>query len=166
MTALAPGRRARQAFVFASVLASLATTAEAWADPSETASTASTASAPPATPRTAAPTGESFQKSLGIATAGAGVIALSLGGVLGLATVARRNEADDHCRGDLCDATGVGLVDAARGDGQAAALAAVAGGLLLAGGLTLYLTAPRDLLPTQTLSVAMGPSGAYLRFIR
>ncbi len=85
------------------------------------------------------------QKIAGVVTAGAGAAALVVGSVLGGLTIARNNDAAKFCRADdptLCKAEGVALGQDARTFGTASTAAFIAGGVLAAGGVVVFLTAP------------------------
>lgn len=84
------------------------------------------------------------QRTLGVIAMGAGVVGVAVGTVFGLRTSSTWSEAQTHCRGIDCDATGVDLANQARSSGNISTVAFVAGGALLAGGAVLYFTAPRD----------------------
>lgn len=83
------------------------------------------------------------QRILGLVAIGAGVIGLGVGGYFGLRTHSKWSEAQDHCKGVDCDATGVDLATVAKNDGTISTIAFIAGGALAAGGLVLVLTAPK-----------------------
>jgi hypothetical protein len=85
------------------------------------------------------------QQTAGWILGGAGVTALVAGGVLGY-IAHRKNEASlDYCRADrpnACTAEGVTRRESARDFATASTIVMIGGGALVAGGLTLVLTAP------------------------
>lgn len=85
----------------------------------------------------------STQRTIGWVVAGAGLAGLGVGAGFGLDSLQKRNRANDHCNGDLCDATGVSLRDKAMTSGNVATIVGIAGGAVVLGGLVLVLTAPR-----------------------
>lgn len=93
----------------------------------------------------AAPSARPWQKPTGIAAVSLGAAGVAVGAVLGGLTFARTADSrkDGRCDAQsVCDAAGVSLRNEARAFGDASTAAFVVGGALLAGGLTLILTAP------------------------
>lgn len=86
------------------------------------------------------------QRTLGIVAAAAGGVGLAVGTFFGVRTSSSWSDATAHCVsssvGLECDAAGVDLASEARQSGNISTIAFVAGGVLLAGGAVLYLTAP------------------------
>src|SRR6185369_8069767 len=85
------------------------------------------------------------QRIAGIAVGGAGIAGVIVGAVFGAQAIAKKNASNEggQCDAkDLCDATGSGL----RQDGLRAAtistIAMIAGGVAVAGGVVLVVTAP------------------------
>lgn len=129
------------------------------ASPAEAAPSPSTSAAPASTTTTTSATSPyaaagtfpepveehtSPQRVLGWVGVGVGAAGLLTAGYLGLRSLGRRNDARDHCNGDLCDARGVELRAEAIRAGNASTIATIAGGALLAGGIVLVATTPRD----------------------
>jgi hypothetical protein len=82
---------------------------------------------------------------LGLASAGVGVISLGLGAIFGL--VAANKQSDANCPDNRCDASKGGSSTRLRDAQSAGNLSTVffiGGGVLAAGGLTLYLLAPKS----------------------
>ena len=74
-----------------------------------------------------------------------GVAGLVVGGVLGGLAIGKNNEAAAFCRPDeptLCSAQGVALGQDVKALGTASTVAIVAGSVLAAGGVVLFLVAP------------------------
>jgi len=89
----------------------------------------------------------STQRILGIAGMGLGGAGVILGAVFGLRTSSKWSEAkDQHCTGTQtgieCDRTGVELATDAKNAGTISTISFIAGGVFLAGGAVLFLTAP------------------------
>lgn len=98
----------------------------------------------------------SGQRVAGLVVGGVGIVGLGLGAFFGLQAKSHLDDsnADGHCHdGNKCDAIGV----QARSDAQSAAtistIAFAAGAVAVAGGLVLYLTAPKG-----ASHVAIAPS--------
>jgi hypothetical protein len=83
------------------------------------------------------------RRTLGLIVAGAGVLGIATGTGFGLTSIGKRDEAQSHCHGDVCTATGVGLRSDAMSAGNAATVSMALGAASLAGGLILILTAPK-----------------------
>ncbi len=84
----------------------------------------------------------STQRGIGWVASGLGVAGLGVAAGFGLDSLAKRNQARNHCDGDLCDAQGVDLRDRAIRSGNVATISTIAGGAALLGGIVLILTAP------------------------
>lgn len=86
------------------------------------------------------------RKVLGLASTGTGVIALGVAGVLTLTAKSKYNAAlDDHCMGEtnLCDAEGLSATKNARKRANHATIVSIVGGVAIAAGVVLYVTAPK-----------------------
>jgi len=135
--------------------------------------------APPATPTGRAATtpppetnAGSTQRVVGIAAAGAGVIGVVIGSVLGLVAKSKldQSNADDHCDPSGCDDTGLSLRHSAVTAATGSTVGFIAGGVLIAGGAVLWFTAPHpssappDSAHPQTarLGLAPTPNGVVL----
>ena len=105
----------------------------------------------PATP-SAAPASEgsaaSPLKTVGLVVGGVGVAGLVAGGIFGVIAISKNSSANSgHCGGSFgganeCDATGVSLRSDAVNAGNVSTIALIAGGVLAAGGATMWLVAP------------------------
>jgi hypothetical protein len=99
------------------------------------------APAPPPPP----PPGAATQRAAGIAVGAAGVAGLAIGALFGLQAMSKQSDsdADGHCdSAGYCDDTGLGLRDEAISAATISTIGFIAGGLALAGGAALLLTAP------------------------
>jgi hypothetical protein len=83
------------------------------------------------------------QRAVGFIIGGLGVASLGVSAGFAIDSLQKRNEAKDHCAGDLCDASGVELRDRAMNSGDVATITGIAGGAALLGGAVLVFTAPR-----------------------
>jgi hypothetical protein len=91
-------------------------------------------------------------------------VAVVVGSVFGLRASSTYHEAlDDHCpRGPTsCDPTGVSEGHNAHSDAAISTVAFIAGGVLVAGGATLYFATPRD--TTVGVGASVGGGGLALR---
>jgi len=101
-------------------------------------------------------------KTVGLIVGGVGVAGLAVGGVFGILALSKNSSANSgHCGGSLgganqCDATGVSLRNQAVGFGNVSTVAFIAGGVLAAGGATLWLVAPSGHIQA---APAMGQNG-------
>ncbi|AKU95232.1 hypothetical protein AKJ09_01896 [Labilithrix luteola] len=110
------------------------------------------------------------QRILGLVAIGAGVVGLGVGGYFGLRTNSKWSEAQEHCKGVDCDATGVDLAQVAKNDGTISTIAFIAGGALAVGGLVLVLTAPNksssstgaSTANTASVNVGVGPGSVLV----
>ncbi len=105
--------------------------------------------APSAVPTatTAPDTGMPLQKKIAIGAGAAGVAGLVLGGVFGGLTMGKVGDSNKSCvkQSDgtfRCDAAGAQLRDDAKGLSMISTVGLIAGGVLAAGGVVLWLTAP------------------------
>jgi hypothetical protein len=82
-------------------------------------------------------------KVIGLVTAGVGVVALGVGGVIAFSAKGAYTDARDaHCTGGVCDADGKRLTDDARTRANTATIVMGVGAVLAVGGAILWLTAP------------------------
>jgi hypothetical protein len=114
--------------------------------------------APPADSTTPSSSG-STQRLLGVITGGVGVVGIGVGSVFGAIAMGKNNSASGHCNGSVCDAPTVSTLNDARTDATVSTVAFAAGGVLLAAGVVLYLTAPKG-APTAGLILSPGAGGS------
>ena len=81
------------------------------------------------------------QRTLGIAVAGAGLVAVGVGTILGLNAVSTYDSTRAHCDDSVCDARGVELTDSAKTSALWSTIAFGAGAAAIAGGAFLFFTA-------------------------
>lgn len=107
------------------------------------------------------------QRIVGIAVAGIGVVGVAVGGVFGLVALGKKGDTTINCSSDLsrCNSAGVSAMSTARTDATISTIGFIAGGALLAGGVVLYLTAPKPgEEKTVGLRITPNGSGANLSF--
>lgn len=88
---------------------------------------------------------------IGIVTAAAGVVALGVGGGFALSANAKNNKSEPFCTSNVCSAEGLGFRNDAISAGNVATGFFIAGGVLTAAGLGMWLFAPS---PTPSASAA------------
>ena len=96
------------------------------------------------------------QRATGLIVGAAGLAGLGVGAYFGVVSLDRHRDAEPHCAGNVCDATGVSLRDDARQAGNASTVAFAAGGALLLGGVITYALAPRATVYRPTVAVGPG----------
>jgi hypothetical protein len=85
------------------------------------------------------------QKTAALAVGGAGVIGLALGTIFGVKAIGKKSDADTACQPNAptqCNAAGVALRHEEKNAGTISTASFVAGGVALAGGVVLFVTAP------------------------
>jgi hypothetical protein len=112
---------------------------------------------PPPSPSPASP--GSTQRVLGVVVAAVGLGGVAAGSVFGVLAGSHKSDAWPHCSGTQCDATGISDLSDARRAATVSTIGFIAGGALLAGGVVLYLVAPRG-SPATGLLVAPGADGS------
>lgn len=135
---------------------------------STTTASSSSTSSPSAIHADSASRG-SAQRTAGILVAGLGVAGAVVGGIFGVLSIAKNNEADKSCQPPdhtRCTAQGIDAASSATTTGNVSTSAFIAGGVLFAGGLVLYLTAPSGsaLAVTPSASPQGGALGLTARF--
>lgn len=104
----------------------------------------------------------SAQRTTGLVFGGAGVIGVGLGSFFGLRASSKWSDAKATCTDYPfdCGTKGTDLSSSARSAGTVATIAFVAGGALLATGIVLYLTAPKN---ESSLALSVGPRAASIQ---
>lgn len=99
------------------------------------------------------------QRAIGIGVAAGGVVGIGVGVVFGLFASGKKSDAEPNCNQDLsaCNGAGVDSMKSARTDATISTIGFVAGGVLLAGGAALYLTAPKG-EPAKTIGLSVAPT--------
>lgn len=99
----------------------------------------------------------------GLVAAGVGLVGVGLGAAFGLVASSRLSDsnADNHCDAqNTCDAVGLGLRADAKSAATISTIGFIAGGVLIAGGLTMFVLAPKS-SPAQTALVPALGGGFY-----
>lgn len=97
----------------------------------------------PTTPGQEEPRGLGTQRTLALVAAGVGVVGVGIGTVFGLRDMSKLSDAESHCTGNSCDATGVTLRDEAVSAGNISTIAFGVGLVAIAGAAVLWFTAPK-----------------------
>lgn len=96
------------------------------------------------------------QKILAVVAGGIGVVGVGVGSAFGLIAMSKKNDAQKVCP-DLCkDSSGVSQWSDAKSAGNVSTVAFVVGGVALAAGAVLWLTAPSS-TPGPSARVGVGP---------
>lgn len=86
----------------------------------------------------------STQRLLGVVAGGVGIVGIGVGTVFGLKAKSTYNDAVDGCDAEhQCPQGSLDKADDASSQATLSTVSFIAGGVLLAGGAVLYLTAPR-----------------------
>jgi hypothetical protein len=104
---------------------------------------------PPSGPRSANGSG---LRTAGIVVGATGIVGLVVGAVFGVDALSTKSA---HCSGDLCDD---GASSRAYGQATASTVGFVAGGVLLAGGVTLWVLAPKSGASKPAMGFAVVPA--------
>ncbi len=126
------------------------------------APTPATAPAAPAAPpadTTTPPSSGGAQRTIALITGGVGIAGLGVGGVFGILAMSKNNSTSGHCNGSVCDAPTIASLSDARTDATVSTVGFVAGGVLIAAGAVLYLTAPKG-PPSTGLVLSPGAGGS------
>ena len=101
----------------------------------------------------------STQRVIGLGLGIAGIGAGAVGTYFGLRAMQKRDESevDGHCAGSTCNEFGYDARQDAYQSGNISTGLFIAGGVVFAGGLALFLTAPKR-TKTQTTAILVGPS--------
>lgn len=97
----------------------------------------------------------------GIAAIGVGVVGLVAASVAGVVALGKKNDASLSCGPDfkVCSTGGKALVDDAKATGVVSTIGFIAGGVLVAAGVTLILVAPKG---EKKVEASLGAPGAQL----
>ena len=101
--------------------------------------------------------GGSALKTTGLVMGSVGILGLGVGTVFGILAIDQNNQAKDAgCTGSGCpNSAGVGLTNDALTSATVSTVAMIAGGVLLAGGATLYFLAPDD---SEVAAIGISPT--------
>jgi len=101
----------------------------------------------------------------GIGLAGAGAVSLGIGGYFLSSALTKKDDSARDCGGNLCGPEGAADRRAAVADGDRATVFAIAGGVLAAGGATLFVVGrlragrTESAEPHGSLGIGVGPAG-------
>ena len=84
------------------------------------------------------------QRIAGLTIGALGIVGLGVGAAFAIVSKGKHDDAESHCTGNQCDATGVSLRSDAIHAGNAATIALAVGGAALVGGGIVFFTAPRE----------------------
>ena len=107
--------------------------------------------------------GLGVQKTLAIVAGGVGLASVGVGSAFGLTAMAKKADAEKACPRDCADQNGVNLWDDAARAGNVSTAAFIVGGVMLAAGAALWLTAHGDSTRGPTAQVGIGPGAIQLR---
>jgi hypothetical protein len=128
-------------------IAHIATTRVAAIESSMSSSSARAgAEQPPAAPSMIPPTSSAWSpmKTWALAAGGVGVVAIGIGATFGVIAKAKDDDANQYCTGDVCsDSRALTLTDEATSAARVADVAFITGAIFLAGGVALWLLAPK-----------------------
>jgi serine/threonine-protein kinase len=124
------------------------------------------ASPPPAADTEAAPASTSRSNlwpTVGLVAAGVGVVGLGVGTYFGFDAISKNNASNQSgCNGNTCTAGAYSTREDAKSSATLSTVSFVAGGLLAAGGVTLWLLAPRGDSAVQVAPVALAGGGGMM----
>ncbi len=107
--------------------------------------------------------GPSTLQIAGYATAGVGVVALGVGGVLGISSQNKEKSAEEKCIDGVCKEATEGDFDSAKQMASTANILFIAGGVLAATGVTLVIVggkSPTEKPPTSAARLQLSPLAA------
>jgi hypothetical protein len=96
------------------------------------------------------------QKILAVVAGAVGVVGVGLGSAFGLIALSKKNDAQNACPDQCKDPSGVSQWSDAKSAGNVSTVAFVVGGVALAAGAVLWLTAPSS-TPGPSAQVGVGP---------
>jgi hypothetical protein len=132
--------------------------------PAATAAPMTAAASPSPPPEPAAPSAPwSTQRWIGVGVGGAGVVGIAIGSIFGLTAKSKLDQsnsgssppcdATNHCNGD-----GLSLRQSSSDAATVSTIGFIAGGVALAGGVVLFLTAPRGASATAGTAWTLTPT--------
>lgn len=161
LSASAPAKRPWQASVTIRLGPSQeAVTIQPLADAPDSGQAANTP-APPAPPPVTESSSGNTQRYIAYGLGGLGIVAVGVGTAFGLTAISKNKESDDKgCFGNQCTAPGASLRKDARSAGTLSTVAFALGGAAVAGGVTLFFTAPSAKHESRpSARVLLGPGG-------
>jgi hypothetical protein len=165
VSASAPGKRTWKSTVTAPegpghVGVLLPALEEAPVEPPGAAAT-STAAAPASPTSDRSPSDGKTQRVVAYVLGGVGLVGIGIGTGFGLSAISKFNESNENgCNGNDCTETAATTRREAQSAGTISTVAFVVGGVALAGGVVLFLTAPRKSRgPTASARLTLAPGG-------
>ena len=120
--------------------------------PPTTPTASATATATEGSSQTTTPTssgGFGVQKGLAVGAGVVGLAGVALGTVFGLQMFSKKSDSQSHCNAqNACDPTGLQDVNDGKNAGNLSTVFFAIGGVALAGGIALWITAPKAGAPT------------------
>jgi serine/threonine-protein kinase len=115
----------------------------------------------PAEPEPAAePSGPFPWRTVGLVAAGVGIVGIGVGTYFGIDAISKNNTSNQTgCNGNLCSAGAYSTRQDAQSSAMVSTIAFVAGGVLAAAGVTLWLVAPKGDAAAQVTPVAIVGGG-------
>jgi hypothetical protein len=96
-------------------------------------------------------------RTIALLVGGVGVVGVGLGAAFGLASKSKHDQAAKDCTGAACpDNAALGEANAAQTDGNISTVMMIVGGVGLAAGVTLWLTAPKESTPSAQVGLGLG----------
>ncbi len=125
-----------------------------------TTTTTTTTTTPP--PQTSSGGG---MRIAGITMLGVGVAGAIVGGIFGGLAIGKKNDATPNCTSDFsrCNTAGKASVDDAMTFATISTIGIIAGGVLAAAGLTVFLLAPKSKEGSPSVTVSFSPFGGAIR---
>jgi hypothetical protein len=121
------------------------------------ASSGAAARATPTSPPDATASSRGSLRTVGLVTLGTGVVAVGVGGIVGLSARSKYNDAKRlHCDATGCDPDGLSQTNSARRLGNAGSVVFGVGAALAVGGAVIWLTSPSAQTRTGITSVSVG----------
>jgi len=100
----------------------------------------------------------------GLATLGVGAAGIVVGAIFGGLAIGKKNEAAPNCTSDFsrCNTTGKASVDDALTFGTVSTVGFIAGGVLAAAGITIFLLAPKSPKSEAHVTASVSPFGLFI----
>jgi hypothetical protein len=106
------------------------------------------------------PSGMSGLRVAGLVAAGVGVVGLGIGTFAGLSASSKNNDADKQCNGKQCPQSALDLTKDAKSAATLSTVSFVLGGVLVAGGVSLFLFGPKGSSKRAQLTPTVSPTFA------
>ena len=111
-------------------------------------------------PAPAAPSGPFPWRTVGLVAAGVGVVGMGVGTYFGIDAISKNSTSNQTgCNGNVCTQSAYDTREDAKSAATASTIAFVVGGVLAAGGITLWLLGPKGDAAAQVTPVALAGGG-------